>query len=305
VEELARTAHATFSAIAQRKGLSFALVVEPAARGWYEGDAVRLRQILWNLTSNALKFTERGSVSVRLQRRRAALRIVVSDTGIGIAPQQMDALFRKFGQADASTTRRFGGTGLGLAICGQLTELMGGSIRAKRGLEEGAQFVVSLPLRKLADVPTPQAAPDAARPLQQIDRPLRVLVAEDNPMNQLVLKTLLFQVGIEPVVVGDGAEALAAWAREPWDAILMDVQMPVTDGPTATARIRSRELAEGRSRVPIIALTANAMAHQAAEYLQSGMDAVVPKPIQASQLFEALQSAFDLDNPLGRGAAAC
>jgi CheY-like chemotaxis protein len=120
-----------------------------------------------------------------------------------------------------------------------------------------------------------------------------VLAAEDNAMNQLVLRTLLAQAGVEPVMVADGREAVEAWEREPWDVILMDVQMPVMDGPTATALIRTRERSEGRPRTPIVALTANAMSHQIAEYLQSGMDAFVAKPIEARRLYDTLQAALD------------
>ncbi len=294
LDELARTAHGTFSAIAEGKGLCFDLTVQPAARGAYEGDAVRVRQILWNLTSNALKFTEQGGVAVRISRVRGVLKIVVADTGIGISAEQLAGLFRKFEQADASTTRRFGGTGLGLAICRELAELMGGTITAESTPGAGATFTVTLPLPKLAGAaaaPVEPAAP-AASPETEA-RPMRILAAEDNTMNQLVLKTLLAQVGIEPTVVADGREAVAAWEREPWDLILMDVQMPGMDGPTATAEIRARERAEGRVRTPIVALTANAMAHQVAEYLGGGMDAVVPKPIEAMRLYETLQAVID------------
>jgi CheY-like chemotaxis protein len=122
---------------------------------------------------------------------------------------------------------------------------------------------------------------------------IRVLAAEDNGMNQLVLRTLLEQVGVTPVIVGTGREAVEAWAREPWDLILMDVQMPEMDGPTATGVIRARERAEGRPRTPIVALTANAMAHQVAEYLRSGMDDFVAKPIEAARLYDVIQATLD------------
>jgi PAS domain S-box-containing protein len=291
LEALARTARATFANIADGKGLAFELTVERSAQGTYEGDAVRVRQILWNLASNALKFTEQGGVSIRMRRVKGQLKLVVSDTGIGITPDQLGGLFRKFEQADASTTRRFGGTGLGLAICRQLADLMGGAISAESRPGEGATFTVTLPLKRLrgkAATPAPEPVARAVRP-EDGARPLRVLAAEDNGMNQLVLKTLLAQVGVDPTVVTDGREAIAAWERQPWDLILMDVQMPGMDGPTATAEIRARERAEGRWRTPIVGLTANAMAHQVAEYLHAGMDAVIPKPIEAARLYETLQ----------------
>ncbi|MBX3485723.1 MAG: response regulator [Phenylobacterium sp.] len=294
VREVAQTVQATFQAIADMKGLDFELSVDRVARGVYEGDQVRVRQILWNLVSNALKFTDKGGVKVRIGHEKGALSLTVFDSGIGMTASELSGLFRKFAQADASTTRKFGGTGLGLAICRELAELMGGGITATSAPGMGSTFTALLPLKKVARAlpkPKPAKKPKAA-PVAEA-RPVRVLAAEDNAMNQLVLKTLLEQVGIEPVMVADGRAAVEAWEREPWDVILMDVQMPVMDGPTATAVIRTRERHEARARTPIVALTANAMSHQIAEYLQSGMDAFVAKPIEAGRLYEALQAAVD------------
>jgi len=306
VGALAKTVHATFQAIAETKGVDFELSVDRAAQGVYEGDQMRVRQILWNLVSNALKFTEKGGVKVRIGRERGGLSLTVFDSGIGMTAPQLAGLFRKFEQADASTTRRFGGTGLGLAICRELAELMGGEITATSAPGMGSTFTVILPLKKIARAaPKPKRAAKArTRPAARDARPIRVLAAEDNSMNQLVLKTLLAQVGIEPEVVADGRQAVEAWEREAWDVILMDVQMPVMDGPTATALIRTRERSEGRARTPIIALTANAMSHQIAEYLQSGMDAFVAKPIEAQRLYEALQAAVDGESDAAETAAA-
>jgi PAS domain S-box-containing protein len=293
IDELSRGAIGAFAATAQAKGLSFELKVGRAARGIYRGDSVRVRQILYNLVSNALKFTEAGGVKVAVSRQGKRLSIAVRDTGIGIAPDKLVGLFQKFEQADASTTRRYGGTGLGLAICRDLAELMGGTIRADSTLGEGATFSVELPLKRLAVAPSrPQPAPAAAHaPTDGVS--IRLLAAEDNGMNQLVLRTLLEQVGVQPVIVGNGREAVEAWAREPWDLILMDVQMPDMDGPTATGVIRARERAEGRARTPIVALTANAMSHQVAEYLRTGMDGFVAKPIEAARLYAVIQDALD------------
>jgi PAS domain S-box-containing protein len=293
IDELATGATGAFAATAQAKGLSFELKVERAARGVYRGDSVRVRQILYNLVSNALKFTETGGVKVAVSRKAKRLSIAVTDTGIGVAPEKLASLFQKFEQADASTTRRYGGTGLGLAICRDLAELMDGTIRAESRLGFGATFTVDLPLTRVSATAAKPAAP-AAPPRDSAEGvAIRVLAAEDNGMNQLVLRTLLEQVGVDPVIVGNGREAVEAWAREPWDLILMDVQMPEMDGPTATGVIRARERAEGRACTPIVALTANAMAHQVSEYLQAGMDDFVAKPIEAGRLYAVIQGALD------------
>jgi PAS domain S-box-containing protein len=294
IGDLARGAHAAFGAVAERKGLVFALSVEPAARGRYGGDATRVRQILYNLVSNALKFTETGEVSVCVTRDGGDLKLTVSDTGIGIAPERLASLFQKFEQADASTTRRYGGTGLGLAICRELAQLMGGTIEAQSRPGHGTTFLAVLPLTWLAETAAPvEASTDAGAGSAGELVALRVLAAEDNEVNRLVLRTLLGQVGVEPMMVENGKQAVEAWAREPWDVILMDVQMPEMDGPTATGIIRAREAAEGRPRTPIVALTANAMSHQVAEYRACGMDGFVAKPIEAARLFAALQQALD------------
>jgi len=292
LEELAQSARHAFVALAESKGLSLILKVDVAARGAYRGDATRLRQILYNLISNAVKFTEAGEVTVSVARRGERVRFAVSDTGIGIARDDMARLFEKFEQADASTTRRFGGSGLGLAICRQLAQMMGGEIRARSEAGIGTTFMVTVPLAPIAE---PQMAALVAAPAtphaQAAD--LRVLAAEDNEINQLVLKTLLSQVGVAPVMVGDGAAALEAWETGEWDVILMDVQMPRMDGPAATRAIRRRELELGRAHTPIIALTANAMAHQVADYRAAGMDDFVAKPIEVGQLYAALQRVLD------------
>ena len=294
LEETVQGALSAFAATAQAKGLALTLNVQPAARGVYIGDSVRVRQILYNLISNGLKFTGKGGVDVTLSRRGRRLRLRVADTGIGIAPEQLAGLFQKFEQADASTTRRYGGTGLGLAICRDLAALMGGEIRVESTPGAGATFTVELPLERTADAPD-RTVRTVAEPRAVLEEgaAIRVLAAEDNGMNQLVLRTLLEQVGIEPKIVSNGREAVEAWASEPWDMILMDVQMPEVDGPTATGMIRARERAAQLARTPIIALTANAMAHQVAEYVEAGMDDFVAKPIEAARLFEAIEAALE------------
>ncbi|HEX4196129.1 MAG TPA: ATP-binding protein [Caulobacteraceae bacterium] len=296
ISELAEGALAAFMAVAEHKGLGFDLRVEAKAAGVYRGDSTRVRQILYNLISNALKFTERGEVRVTVGHAGEDLIIEVRDSGIGIATNRLASLFQKFEQADASTTRRFGGTGLGLAICRELAQLMGGDIEVASVVGAGATFTVRLPLARMAEglaKPLQVAAISGPRP----DAPaasLRVLAAEDNTVNQLVLRTLLQQAGLDLVLVSDGAAAVAAWEANEWDVILMDVQMPEMDGPTATRTIRAREAESGRARTPIVALTANAMSHQVAEYMDAGMDGFVSKPIEVSRLFAAIEAALAL-----------
>ncbi len=287
LEAVASEVVATFSALAAQKDLCITLDVDQAAKGCWRGDPVRVRQVLQNLVSNAVKFTERGSVQVGIGHDGPQLVIRVADTGPGIPIEQQAYVFESFAQADASTTRRYGGSGLGLAICRALVHLMGGQILLDSIPGRGATFTVRLPLaaaeRPLVDpgAETSESAPQASS--------LRILAAEDNPMNQLVLRTLLDQAGLEVAIVGNGEEALAAWEAGGWDVILMDVQMPVMDGPTASRRIRELERQGGLARTPIIALTANAMSHHEQEYLGAGMDALVAKPIKLQQLFAVLK----------------
>jgi PAS domain S-box-containing protein len=288
--EIVESALGAFAALAEKKGLALKLKVAPAARGRCRGDATRVRQILSNLISNALKFTESGEVAVSVARRSETVRIEVRDTGIGIAPAGMTRLFEKFEQGDASTTRRYGGSGLGLAICRQLAEMMGGRIAATSREGAGATFVVSLELPRVAAARAARAGAGNVAPEHGAGA-WRILAAEDNAVNQLVLRTLLGQLGMAATIVDDGADALAAWEQGAWDVVLMDVQMPRMDGPTAARAIRRREAELGRPPTPILALTANAMAHQVAEYHAAGMDEVVAKPIDVAQLAAALERA--------------
>jgi signal transduction histidine kinase/AmiR/NasT family two-component response regulator len=289
--DIARGAHATFTALANKKGLSFSLDIGDAG-GVYRGDPTRLRQILYNLISNALKFTETGEIRVEVEYDGVELAITVTDTGIGVPEAAQAGLFTRFTQADASTTRRFGGTGLGLAICKQLADLMGGSIAVTSREGHGSTFVFRAPMARIRAAKGSDAATAPSRPDDDVSE-LRVLAAEDNSVNQLVLKTLLLQIGVKPLVVGNGELAMKAWEDGDWDLILMDIQMPVMDGATATRAIRAREAATGRARTPIFALSANAMSHQVAEYLACGMDGHLAKPIDARLLFETLAATRD------------
>ncbi|MGH7010153.1 MAG: ATP-binding protein [Caulobacteraceae bacterium] len=285
LRELVLSVHGAFAPLAHQKKVRFEIEIREA-EGFWRGDPVRLRQIIGNLVSNALKFTEQGSVDLVIRSRPGGLAIQVRDTGVGLAADALPRLFDKFSQADASTARKFGGSGLGLAICRRLAILMGGDIVVASELGRGSTFTLELPLKRATGPSADKSLSARPAPVERFS--LRLLAAEDNAVNQLVLSTLLAQVGVEPTLVADGAAAVAAWEAQEWDAILMDVQMPVMDGPAAARAIRLREAELGRSRTPIIALTANAMSHQIGEYLAAGMDGHLPKPIEARRLFETL-----------------
>ena len=277
----------TYASTADDQGLILALDLGDAA-GLYRGDPTRLRQILSNLISNSLKFTAQGRIDIAARRDGQTLVLTVADTGVGMTTEVIARIFNPFAQADASTTRQFGGTGLGLSIVHELTRLMQGRIDVDSRPGEGSRFTVVLPLPWLGPaVGTP--APSASD-VRQGDAGLRVLAAEDNAINRLVLQTLLGQFGIEPTIVENGAQAVEAWLGGDWDMVLMDVQMPVLDGFGAARAIREREAAQGLPRTPIIALTANAMPHQRDECLAHGMDAVVAKPIDVRALISALET---------------
>ena len=291
---------AIFVEAARAKAITFTCEVDDEVKGQYVGDVARLRQVLSNLVSNAVKFTEVGNVTLRVTKADDGLRFIVSDTGVGISPDRAEKVFEKFVQADSSTTRRFGGTGLGLAISREIVDAMGGAISVESTLGRGSTFRVDLPLSSSTDT---DACPVQPATLAAIDDAvggagLRILAAEDNEINQLVLRTILQQLGIEPTIVANGREAVEAWMAQDWDLILMDIQMPEMDGPTAARRIRALEQARGGGRTPILALTANAMRHQAETYLAAGMDGIVAKPIQISELMAAMDAALTADHPM-------
>ena len=303
--EVAQGAYATFEATAGYKGVGFVLDLAPGAAGVYRGDPTRIRQVLCNLISNALKFTEAGEVRIGIHWEGPAatkpgrLYMVVRDTGIGMTPEQTGALFQKFVQADASTNRRFGGTGLGLAICSELVKLMDGEITIDSEPGVGSTFTVTLTLERLCDQRI--VAPEA--PVSTAPTGLRVLAADDNAVNQLVLKTLLAQVGVETVMVDNGQSAIEVWEAGEWDLILMDIHMPVMDGLEAAETIRRREALTGRARTPIVALTADAMSHQVDAYLAQGFDGHVSKPIEVGKLLAAMEAALT-DNIVTDGVVA-
>ncbi|WP_310539166.1 ATP-binding protein [Phenylobacterium sp.] len=291
-----------FELLAMQKDLEFRLFFDPAAEGVWKGDALRLRQVMGNLMSNAVKFTQRGGVVVQVARVADGVAISITDSGIGIPAERQAELFTKFSQADASVTRRFGGTGLGLAISRDLVGLMGGDLSLESEPGRGTSFSLRLPIAMLGP-PTFSASGLADEP-QELQAAVRILAAEDNPTNRLVLQALLEPLGAELIQVASGEEAVTAWEGESFDVVLMDIQMPGIGGVEAVRQIRRRERETGRGRIPIVALTANVMMHQVADYRAAGMDDYVAKPISFERLYEALMEALD-PTPAAPSAATC
>jgi signal transduction histidine kinase/ActR/RegA family two-component response regulator len=287
--------YSLFLPLAQAKGLTLTVDApgfQAAERQVYTGDEGRLRQVLLNLAGNALKFTERGGIHIVVRRLRcengtARLRFSVIDTGIGISPEKLKEVFEPFRQADTSASRRQGGTGLGLSISRRLVDMMDGELTVESAEGVGSQFSFEANLQDGGELPIP--APVAA-PL----RPgLRLLVAEDNRVNQRIAEKQLVRSGCDVTLVADGEEAVAAWSGGDFDAILMDIHMPRMDGLTATREIRRLESGLGR-RIPIIALTASAMSEDQKECFAAGMDAYLSKPAHIDEIRTAIQAAVRL-----------
>jgi signal transduction histidine kinase/CheY-like chemotaxis protein len=288
------------SARAQAKGLVLELQADThdeAQALRVRSDPSRLRQLLFNLVDNAIKFTERGHVAVALTcsdvgAARTALAISVRDTGVGIAPEVLPHLFKPFSQADCSISRRFGGSGLGLSICREIVHLMGGRIDVQSTPGQGSVFQVELTLDALAPalaMPRTHAGPTL--PMVPPPRGLRVLVAEDNSVNQLLIRALLDRMGHYHDVVADGVEVLRQVQAAPYDLVLMDVQMPQMDGLAATRAIRA--LTGPAAQVPIIAMTANVLQEDRAACEAAGMSAFVGKPIDRQSLGDAIERMLD------------
>ncbi|HJV43052.1 ATP-binding protein, partial [Caulobacter sp.] len=273
IRALAGQIRLLWSETARVKGVDLALEIDPATPDWLLGDAARVRQILLNLVSNALKFTLEGGVVIRIAPEAGEIVLAVSDTGVGLTAEQQARLFAPFVQAERSTARRFGGTGLGLAICRHLTDLMGGAVSLESAPGKGSIFTARLPLPATEPPRRVEAAPAPALGLAG----LRVLVVDDNPVNQVVARAVLEAVGVEVAAVGDGRAALTRLGAEPFDMVLMDVHMPVMDGVEAVRRIRAGE--GGRVDMPVVALTADAMVGDAERLMAQGFDDAHPKPI--------------------------
>ncbi|HWF78696.1 MAG TPA: ATP-binding protein [Caulobacteraceae bacterium] len=291
--QAARDVASLFEPSAKAKGLALSVESAPAAAGLFVGDAARLRQVISNLVSNAVKFTETGSVRVGVQAEASAdgtaLKVTVADTGIGFTAEAAERLFERFEQADGSITRRYGGTGLGLAISRSLVDAMGGHLSATGEPGHGAVFTIELTLPR-ADAPAAGAA-EAAELADADLSQMRVLLAEDHPTNRRVIELILGAAGVDLTCVENGAEALDAWREGDFDLVLMDMQMPVMDGLTATRGIRDEERRRGLPRTPIHALTANAMAEHAKASAEAGVDGHLTKPISAEALLRAVAEA--------------
>jgi PAS domain S-box-containing protein len=304
----------TFQGQAAAKGLMLTGSVEPGSDDTLIGDATRVRQILFNLLGNALKFTERGRVTVSastapLGGGRTRVTLAVQDTGIGIDEEQRRRLFQPFAQADSSTTRRFGGTGLGLSIVRRLAHLMEGDISAESQLGKGSTFYVRLvfdaaPKDALFIASQHSAASHAGRALllpKTGEQPL-VLVVDDHPVNQEVLVRQLELLGVSADTAADGMEALKSWSNKPYAAVLADIHMPHMDGYELTRRLRAMEAEQHtHTRTPVVAVTANAMKGEEERCLAAGMDAYLVKPVNIDLLRATLVRWLAIDEGVEHG----
>jgi signal transduction histidine kinase/ActR/RegA family two-component response regulator len=290
LQALLRETIRMFDLAAGQKSLQLGLDVAPRCPSWVGGDPVRLRQVLVNLIGNAVKFTAKGSVRVAVSVHTAGtVRFEVRDTGIGVPPGKMDAIFEAFTQADGSHTRQFGGTGLGLTITRRLVNLMGGRLWAESEDGRGSSFYVELPLDPCAE---PVKAPESAQKASPRLDGLRVLVAEDNAINQKVILSMLRRQGWSITLAENGEQAYQHYLESRFDVILMDVQMPEMDGFEATKLIRQEESRRGATgaepRIPIVALTAHASVSQRDQCLAAGMDMVITKPVRLDVLLAGI-----------------
>ncbi len=309
LRETIETAAHTFRTRAEEKAVAFNLEIHPEAEGRYLGDAVRIRQIISNLTSNAVKFTEKGQVDIQVDALQidgesVELRIQVSDTGIGFDPKASQHLFNRFEQADNSISRRFGGTGLGLSICKSLCELMDGSISATSQLGSGSRFEVRIQVKYAEALKTGLRLPmglmnDDTAFLNEASvgsTGLRVLVAEDNPINQKVITFMLEPMGMTPVMAANGREALDLFKVGSFDLVLMDMMMPEMDGLAATQAIRVWEKENNLPRTPIAMLSANAMSEHVKAALAAGCDVHIAKPVTPAALVTGMTEALFMDH---------
>ncbi|MFC7380536.1 response regulator [Brevundimonas sp. GCM10030266] len=294
-----RAAAALLRLKAEEKGVTLVVDVEPGTDGVVTGDQGRVRQIVSNLISNAVKFTALGQVTVSVGARPdGGVRLRVRDTGVGFDVQAGN-VFRRFEQADATITRRFGGSGLGLAISRDLAELMGGSLDCSSIVGVGSDFWADLPL--VVSAPQETVATNAAEP--EDFRQISILAADDHPTNLKVVQLILAQFGAEITTVSNGAEAVAAFKVRPYDLVLMDMQMPVLDGLSAVRQIRAWEADRNEPRTPVLMLTANAMAEHKAASEAAGADGHVAKPVTSEALIQAIACALEITDAPSEGGS--
>lgn len=288
--DLIRHAVSLMAMRADEKGLALSSQTDEDVPIWLAGDPTRITQVLLNLIGNAVKFTDEGGVTVRAIYVRDAggdhLKISVTDTGIGISSDDQAKLFERFMQADSTTTRKFGGSGLGLAISKQLIELMGGDVGVESAPGLGATFWFTFPARQTQAIEKRVVDEPVDAPPEQPNRPLNILVAEDNAVNQMIVQTFLKMEGHAVVIANNGSEAVEAVQAQAFDIVLMDIQMPVMDGVAATQAIRA--LPGPAKDIAIIAVTADAMDCDRDKYLACGMNEYLSKPVQSAALFEAI-----------------
>ena len=284
-----------FAPLAEKKGLLFKCSHDGSLPPGFMGDSARIRQVLINLVGNALKFTEDGSITLRAHwdNETSALTICVTDTGVGVDPVHHEKIFTSFSQADNATTRKFGGTGLGLSISRALANVMNGEISMTSSPGSGSSFSLQLPLAPVVDE---RVLPHASKPaksvpasndqsaIETVSLKARVLIAEDNVVNQMVIQKMIDAKNFETTLVDNGQQAVEAAARETFDIILMDISMPVLDGIAASQKIRAHEKEAKKEPVPIIAVTAHALDNQREEILAAGMNDRLTKPITSQRL---------------------
>jgi CheY-like chemotaxis protein len=290
---------------AESKGLEFTVSIAPNAHGLFRGDPLRLRQIVSNLVSNAVKFTQFGSVGIEVTLSESAggdsadqLIVQVTDTGIGFDDTTKKRLFNRFEQADASITRAFGGSGLGLSICLALTSALGGKILADSTPGIGSVFRLVLPTRRTS--PRPESGrlesssfgSTGTRPDDPAQSDLKILLVEDHVINQRVVALILEPLGVDLTIANHGLEALEAFHQGSFDVILMDMQMPEMDGLTATREIRRLETAKGLQRTPIAMLSANALQEHVDQGREAGCDYYIAKPITPKSLIDGIELAI-------------
>jgi len=288
------------------KELKYSLTVDKSIPLWLKGDSLRLSQILTNFVTNAIKFTHQGKISIQVNKIKSSetditLHFMVQDTGIGMSQKQMDKLFQSFNQADTSITRKYGGTGLGLAISKRLIEMMGGKVKVESKVGEGSKFSFSACFGISKQDSLKRFESVSIQKIASMLKDSHILLVEDNEINQQVARELLGHVGIRVTEVHDGQQAVDITENENFDCILMDIQMPVMDGYSATTIIRKNDAKKGTDFLnrPIIAMTADAMTGDRDRCLQAGMNDYIPKPIKPEILYRTLLRWLKPDSPLG------